>query len=519
MMFPKSSDLLPQTFRSMSRVHVGLRPGSLRWIMPGTGTGKQSMSTSTSPTPAPVVSKLPQGRRQALLDWIRGHPEDVSVAVLLLAAVYATVSHLLRPTDMGDEMMRLAEHLSRQGSYTNPFAVLETGPTAANPPLYPFVLALFVRAFHSSALVYNAAIAGCTIANTLTALLLLRLSVVFYGDILPGVMAALLWIPVMPDMPGWDTSYTVAGLLLFCLVTSSLTRENWGLTKSALGGLLAGLLFLLNPSSLLVSLPWLGFLLYRARPVSSSTIKGCAIVFVVLSGFVLGWCERNYRQLGAFVVRTNLGMTLYASNNDCAQSSLIRDELNGCYQTHHPNVSLREATLLRSLGEAGYDRLRRAESFRWMRAHPARLLRLTTARFWQFWFPATENFPATISRAGQAFDVPGWMQSWIANQNRLVCGIWVVTVLSIPGLVLMWQRREPLIGFMLLALAIYPLLYYLVVSDVRYRYPVLWLSLLSAGYFLAEVANGGTGTNSSSIRSAPSLGRSEYLEHASRCKK
>ena len=33
-------------------------------------------------------------------------------------------------------------------------------------------------------------------------------------------------------------------------------------------------------------------------------------------------------------------------------------------------------------------------------------------------------------------------------------------------------------------------MYYVVVSDMRYRYPILWLSLLPAGYFLREIAEG-----------------------------
>jgi hypothetical protein len=36
-------------------------------------------------------------------------------------------------------------------------------------------------------------------------------------------------------------------------------------------------------------------------------------------------------------------------------------------------------------------------------------------------------------------------------------------------------------GFVLL---VYPMMYYIVVSDVRYRLPVLWLSLLPAATFV-----------------------------------
>jgi len=39
----------------------------------------------------------------------------------------------------------------------------------------------------------------------------------------------------------------------------------------------------------------------------------------------------------------------------------------------------------------------------------------------------------------------------------------------------------------LFVLAVYPPIYYVVVSDVRYRYPVLWLTFLSAGYLLTRL--------------------------------
>ena len=65
--------------------------------------------------------------------------------------------------------------------------------------------------------------------------------------------------------------------------------------------------------------------------------------------------------------------------------------------------------------------------------------------------------------------------------------IWLITALSIPGLILMARRSEPATAFILLALLLYPLMYYLVVADVRYRYPVLWLSALPAEYLLSEI--------------------------------
>jgi len=37
---------------------------------------------------------------------------------------------------------------------------------------------------------------------------------------------------------------------------------------------------------------------------------------------------------------------------------------------------------------------------------------------------------------------------------------------------------------------LYPLTYYIVVSGIRYRVPILWVSTLAAGYGLAAVVQG-----------------------------
>ena len=59
--------------------------------------------------------------------------------------------------------------------------------------------------------------------------------------------------------------------------------------------------------------------------------------------------------------------------------------------------------------------------------------------------------------------------------------VWLITGLSVPGLVLMAWRCERATYF-LAVLLVYPLMYYVVVTDMRYRYPILWISALAAGY-------------------------------------
>jgi hypothetical protein len=329
---------------------------------------------------------------------------------------------------------------------------------------------------------------GTILANATTALLLPVLSIVFYGDMIPGVIASVLWMTTMQSIPGWDTSYTIAGLLLFCCVSSSTIvsnkKENG---RAILIGTTAGLLFLLNPASVVIALLWLGFLFWRIRADPCST-RHLLIALAVLCAFVIVWGERNSRQLGAFVVRTNLGMTLFASNNDCAESSLFRSEMNGCYQEHHPNANIREAELLRSVGEVYYDQERIADTKAWIQSDPSKFLKLTMARIREFWFPAREVVPPGAKYFADGKIIPDYIWSWVRQQNRIAYAIWLVTGLSIPGLILMAYRREAVTIFAFAVLALYPLIYYVVVSDMRYRYPILFLSLLPAGYFIRRVA-------------------------------
>jgi hypothetical protein len=366
------------------------------------------------------------------------------------------------PFGEGFEMVALANNLAHNGAFANPFRVLETGPTAANPPLYPLLLAIIVKIFKTPTLVSLAATICNVIANALTASLLPRISVLIYRDVRPGIIASVLWLLSSQLMPSWDTNYTVAALLLFCLLSSSGIEKENSIRCGVAAGSIAGALFLLNPSTIFIFLPWLAWIGFEHRTALRQTTQFCAVLLAVVLLLASAWAFRNHQQLGKFVVRTNLGMTLYASNNDCARSSLISEESNNCYQAHHPNTSLNEAELLMRIGEPGYDRLRIEDTERWIRTHPGPFMRLTMARVRDFWFPVAGGHPFKAAT------------------------IWLPTLLAIPGLLLMAARRERVTWFVVVVLLIYPLMYYVVVSDVRYRLPVLWLSLLPAGLFLAH---------------------------------
>lgn len=410
---------------------------------------------------------------KAYAEVLNARRAEVSL-LLFFAALVVGFSQLTHSGPFGPrlEMLAIARNLADHGTFANPYFSMNTGPTAANPPLYPIMLALLIKSVKTPALQWFVAASGSIVANALTAAWLPYVSFLFFGDVIAGLFASLFWLAAMQTIPSWDTSYTVAGLLLFCLMTAVHINKNRSVGAfGALAGVVSGSLFLLNPSSIMVFLPWLIYLYTRQRAHAAHATKYCCFLIATLCLFAAAWAGRNYHELGGFVVRTNLGLTLYASNNDCAESSLIKDALNRCYQAHHPNYSVSEAQLIRTLGEIRYDQKRIADSRSWMADHPRRFLRLTVKRIREFWFPPLDESTYTGAASYAAYV------------------IWIITALSIPGVILMAYRREPVTLFVIAVLLIYPLLYYIVVTDVRYRYPVLWLSLLTAGYCAWQLLN------------------------------
>jgi hypothetical protein len=174
------------------------------------------------------------------------------------------------------------------------------------------------------------------------------------------------------------------------------------------------------------------------------------------------WILRNHTTFGQPVFRTNLGMTLYSSVGDCSAPGFAGNRT--CYDGRHPSASAAELQRFREMGEVEYDRRRTADAFAWMRANPAATAKLMLGRARLFWFPEI-----TIGLGYQAWAVAA------------------VTVLSLAGLFLLLMQRSAAAWFFACVWLIFPLVYYLVVADFRYRLPILWTSLLPAGYFLDQV--------------------------------
>jgi hypothetical protein len=284
-------------------------------------------------------------------------------------------------------------------------------------------------------------------------------SKLLFADRRPGVCAALLAIPpaVYSYIPVWEGMYCATGVILFCLYSARQVRRG-GTSGLLLTGVAMGLLALLNPASVLVAGPWLVFLLWDAVPRGRARV--CVLVAVGSVATLLPWTARNYSQFHAwFFVRDNLGIELYVSNNDAAQPTIYANKTNAILALH-PTYSQAEAAAVRDLGEVRYNRLRLRTALDWIRSHRDRFIALTLVRMRLFWFPDP--------------DVDAW-HGWALSS---------ITIASALALALLAVRRRPVAVFTAVVFAVFPLVYYVVQMDARYRTPILWLSLLLTGYLL-----------------------------------
>lgn len=389
--------------------------------------------------------------------------------LFLLGGIAGLTKMILYPVPFGwgYEMVTLAENLAKHSTFANPFPILATGPSAVSPPLYPFFLSLLIRLFGST----QAAALPATLANILVmafaAALLPRVSWVLFRDAWPGVVAAVFWLFAGQLLPDWDANYTVAALLAYCaLIPTAIDRDGFGVNE-VLAALVGAALILLNPYSALVFGPYSAWLLvfYRPGRRKRAAIVLC-IVFAVMGLTGAVWALRNARSIGSLALRTSFGITLYVSNNDCASPSLYESEQSNCYQLYAPNIDLAEAQKLKQMGEAGYDKMRLEEAKAWIHSHHEPFFRLTYARVANFWFP-----PLVRSTS-------------LAMRPLALAATWLATLLSIAALAIMGIRRESSLLFIVTVFLIYPLIYYVVISDIRFRYPMLWLTFLCAGYLI-----------------------------------
>jgi len=360
------------------------------------------------------------------------------------------------------EVTAVAFSLYEKGEFADPYC-LPTGPTAHMPPLQPALLAALFRSLGPTLAAGYAAwfldIACLGLMFGMLPWLGIRLGLGPWAGLLGGLAGA--------AFPRWPSFTEPLAAVAIGLMAAAFLRR-WTSGRATDGGSLAlglatGLSFLVAPSLLPVALGLVVFELAWLR--EPRRWFRAALLLLGMAVAVAPWTWRNTTRLGGlFFVRSNFGLELRMGNHDGAGANLELSARGGTER--HPRTNEEEARKVRELGELGYMRAAGREAAGWIRSHPAGFLRLTGLRVAQFWFGPLDDLPLALA-------------------------ISALTVLGMAGAVRAWSRLDvPRRAALLIPLATYPLVYYVVGFEARYRQPVDGLALLLAAAAFVALPGG-----------------------------
>jgi 4-amino-4-deoxy-L-arabinose transferase-like glycosyltransferase len=381
-----------------------------------------------------------------------------AVRTVLLALWVSNHDNFYR---LGGEMGRVALSLLRTGQFADPY-MIPTGPTAHPPPFWPALLALIYGTFGMTATAgYAAALVGISSYSALYALLPYfgyRLGLGRRAGLVAGAAGALLPLQGLAEATG--VGLTAHMSLAFAALTLAF-RQRWSVerrsaARSLLLGVGCGAAFHLLPPLLLVVLGSLIVELWWKRDRRTWLLCACVVAGAALT--CAPWTWRNYNALhGVFFIRSNFGLELRIANHAGADANIeVTYEHEPGFR--HPSVSLAEARQVRDLGEAEYMRRAGHEALDWISGHPAEFLRLTLMRVLHFWCGPL-RYP--------------WLAAIFTTLTvlALLALRRILPTLSAPG-------RAALV----IPLAAFPLVYYVVSHVPHYPAPLSWMLLLLAGF-------------------------------------
>ena len=392
-------------------------------------------------------------------------------------------SEALATAPFEQETGSIARSIATGGGFGNPFG-RSTGPTAWLTPVYPVLVAATFKIF------------GIFTVRSFFFLVFLNILFstavcvpIFYtGNRIAGVGvgsgAAWLWalFPSAIMIPFewiWDTS--LSALLAATLLWATLEMVESRRWRDWCGyGLLWGFTLMTNPSlgSLLpFLLGWAAFRVWRQRADALAKDAGWITRPAAALGLAIlccvPWTMRNYTVFHRFVpLRSNFPLELYIGNNENYDDKHPR----------YPGPITKERETLRyfRMGETPFmdEEMRKAKTF--IVTHPRVELILFGKRFVAFW-------------AGIANPIDNFLaaDSWLVRVVILCAGLSGLGA-AFGIAVLIWRRSccytFPLAVFPV----VFPFLYYVTHTSLRYRLPVdpvvLLLTSVAAGALVQSIS-------------------------------
>ena len=416
---------------------------------------------------------------------VRTSPFWIAAIALLLRVSWIVIAHTykFKTSDnnfsFGWEMGRIGASLAAGHGFSSPFGPA-TGPTAWEPPLYPYLTAgvflIFGICSKASAFVL------LTMNSIFSALTCLPIFLVARRMFSEKVAAGSAWAwTLLPNVIFWCTraiwETSLAALLLTTIFWLALTLEDRdGWIPWIQFGLLWGITAL-SSTSLLSFLPAAGlWAWYRRAKCGKGSLGGVVLASVIFFACIAPWLVRNYQTFGKFIfIRDNFGAELRLGNGNGADGTLML-YLDA---THNP-YAMRQ---FQAMGELPYIAMRKQQALDYIRADYGRFAGLCVRRFLYFW-------------AGPPKETQPWWMSEAKNSLFLAA-----SVLALWGLTRALRLRKPGAWLLLWLFLLYPAIYYFVYCIPRYRHPIEPEMTILSIYLLTEA--GKKATASPPDRSSP----------------
>ncbi len=405
----------------------------------------------------------------------RSSPFWIAAVALVLRLGWILLGHTYKikaSTDnfnFGWEMGRVAASLASGHGFSSPFGP-ETGPTAWEPPLYPYLTAgvflLFGVYSKASAFVLLALNSVFSALTCIPIFLIARR--VFSTKV--AIWSAWAWA-LLPSVMFWCTRWiwetSLSTLLLATLFWLALTledRDGWipWITFGSLWGLLA-----LTSTSLLSFLPAAGLWAWGRRwKCGKRSLAGIALASAIFFAIITPWLVRNYETFGKFIfIRDNFGAELRMGNGEGADGTWM--------EYLHPTQNVFALRQYQALGELDYVALRKSQAVAFIKADYSRFALLCLKRFVYFW--------AGPPKATQ----PPWL-SEVKNS-----AFFASSVLTFWGLGLALRLRKPGALLFFWLVVSYPAVYYIVFPSPRYRHPIEPEMTILCVFLIAKAIKGG----------------------------
>lgn len=386
-------------------------------------------------------------------------PRFVWQAVVLSLALQVAAIGLLhqyrtRATDnqfgFGWEMGCIGRAIAEGRGFSDPYCA-GTGPSAWEPPLYPYLIGGVFKLFG----IYSVASAWVllTINSLFASLTCIPIYLIAGRTMGEKVARWSVWTwALLPYTWYWSIHWvwdtTITPLILSLIFLVSLQLEEWpGIKGWILFGVLWGLGALMNPS-MLSFLPFCGlWVWYRRSKHGLSSFGGVVLASLVFFLCLSPWLVRNYNAFGKFVfIRDDFGQQFRLGNGPNA---------NGILMAYlQPNLNATERSRFEHMGELAYASERKREAFDFVRENPGRFAVISLKRFFYYW--------AGVPKRGD--------RMLLALLRNLI--FLASSVLALAGLLRVWRHEKPGAGPYALLVFSYPTVYYFVFAHARYRHPI-----------------------------------------------